>query len=275
LALDMYDIAHPIITFCPTITDTILIEVVEARDLEHRVSIAERACIGEAVCAKLIDTGNSEVVGALARNVTAKITAPDFARAIEVLKSRQDDLDAMVLRHDLPASLIAIAFSLAGEKTRLVLSLRLPVKIEQRLARLTKAVASDLADGFITKQNDQPNSDSQKPANRKQLHLPTPGILIAALMRGERDLFFEGLSTLLSLPRVRIQQQIIRGDVHTIALVCRSANFDMSIVRTIYETLQSGRKTWSSGDDKKVSVIWMRHSPMSARLHFATASNAA
>jgi uncharacterized protein (DUF2336 family) len=275
LALDTYNIAQPVITFCPTITDDILIEVVEARDLEHRVCIAERACIGENVCAKLIDTGNSEVIGTLARNVTAKISAHDFGRAIEVVRSRQSDLDAMVLRHDLPPCFIALAYSLAGEKTRLTLSLRLPTQIEQRLARLTAAVASDLADGFVGETQTKTEMPIPPPTSRKIAPSPTPGILIAALMRGERDVFFDGLSTLLSLPRVRIQQQIMRGDVQAIALVSRAANFDMTIVRTIHETLQSGRKTWSASDDKKVAMLWMRHSPVSARVHFATGSAAA
>jgi uncharacterized protein (DUF2336 family) len=274
LALDIFEIAQPIITFCPTITDDILIEVIEARDKEHRICIAERACIGEGVSAKLIDTGNGEVIGALARNVTAKISSSDFKRAVNLLVNRQDDLDAMVSRHDLPANMIAMAFHLAGEKTRLTLSLRLPAQIEQRLARLTAIIGNDAAAGLIDTAPRHELNAIHAPPRPKDQKPPTPGILIAALMRGEREIFFDGLSSLLKLPQVRVQQQIMRGDLQTIALATRAVNFDMTIVRTIYETLQIDKRTWAIGNDKLIAVIWMRYSPETARMQFAHASTA-
>jgi uncharacterized protein (DUF2336 family) len=274
LALDIFDIAQPIISFCPTITDEILIEVIDARDKEHRICIAERACIGEGVSAKLIDTGNGEVIGALARNVTAKISSPDFKRAVNLLVNRQDDLDAMVSRHDLPANMVAMAFHLAGEKTRLTLSLRLPAQIEQRLARLTTIIGNDAAAGLIDvgpRTQGGAMQSSPKPKDQKP---PTPGILIAALMRGEREIFFDGLSSLLRLPHVRVQQQIMRGDLQTIALATRAVNFDMTIVRTIYETLQIDKRAWAVGNDNLIAMIWMRYSPETARMQFAHTSKA-
>jgi uncharacterized protein (DUF2336 family) len=271
LALDRYEIAQPIITFCSSMTDDILIEVIEARDQEHRVCVAERACIGEAVSAKLIETRNPIVVGTLAQNVTAKIKAIDFDRAIAVLKDHQDDLDALISRHDLPPSMIAIAFTLAGEKTRKSLSRRLPAKVEERLARLTSFIATDAAEGHIQRPPTERFARSLPITKDKTPPKPTPGSLIAALMRGERDLFFDGLATLLDLPRTGIERQVLRGDPQQIALVTRSANFDMSIARTIFETLHANQKFWSSAEDNMVAMIWMRFSPMTARMHFASA----
>jgi uncharacterized protein (DUF2336 family) len=271
LALDTFEIAQPIITFCPTMTDEILVEVIEARDQEHRICVAERACIGEAVSAKLIDTRNAIVIGTLAKNVTAKIKAADFNRAITHLKDHQDDLDALIQRHDLPPSLIAMAFSLAGEKTRAALSFRLPPKLSERLTRLTNFIATDAAEGHIQRPPHERFARMLPNSAQKSAPKPTPGSLIAALMRSERDIFFDGLAVLLDLPRAGIERQVLRGDPQQIGLVARAANFDISIARTIFETLHGSKKFWSSEQDNQVAMIWMRFSPMTARMHFASA----
>lgn len=274
LALDTFEIAQPIITFCPAITDDILIEVIEARDQKHRLCVAERACIGEGVSAKLIETYNGPVIGTLARNATAKIRAIDFRRAINALKDRQDDLDAMILRHDLPPSLIAMAYGLAGETARLSLSLRLPAQLEQRLTRLTAAVAANAAEGYLQHAHTDTFAPRAHGNGKNSAKKPTPGSLIAALMRGERDLFFDGISDLLNLSRASIEAELSQGDLQKIALVARAANFDMSIVRTIFETLEESIKTWSLADDRMIALVWMRYSPMTARLHFASSTEA-
>jgi uncharacterized protein (DUF2336 family) len=270
LALDSIEIAQPIIAFCPTITEDILIEVIEGREQEHRLSVAQRADIGEGVCAKLIDTRNAIVIGTLAKNASAKISSHDFHRAITHLKDRQDDLDAMIQRHDLPPSLVALAYSLADEKTRSLLSVRLPAKLKERLTRLTSFIASDAAEGHIERLPNQPLANTLRRRDDKSA-MPTAGSLIAALMRSDRDLFFNGLSTILSLSRDGIERQVLRGDPQQIALVARAANFDMSLVRTIFDTLHAGLKPWSSQQDNIVAMTWMRFSPMTARMHFASA----
>jgi uncharacterized protein (DUF2336 family) len=270
LALDTFEIAQPIITFCPTMTDDILIEVIEERDLDHRLCIAERACISVAVTGKLVETQNARVVATLAHNATANVSATDFRRAMTILKDSQADLDALILRHDLPPSMIATAFRLAGEQTRLSLSLRLPAQLEQRLTSLTNVIASDAAAGYLQQAHQSAFGRQQIQAQNKDAKKPTPGALIAALMRGERDMFFDGLSRLLDLPRVLIERHLLIGNAQKIALVTRAANFDMTIVRTLFETLQAGQKTWTSTEDSMIALIWMRFSPVTARMHFAS-----
>jgi uncharacterized protein (DUF2336 family) len=274
LALDTLDIAQPIISFCPTITDEILIEVIVMRDFEHRLCVADRPCIGETVSARLIATGNDIIVGTLARNATAKIKASDYKKAMDVLLSRPDDLDVLILRHDLPPSLIAAAYGLAGEQTRLSLSMRLPSALEHRLSRLTAFVTADAAEGHTAKRINKALSQKVQGTVRQNHLKPTPGSLIAALMRSERDIFFDGLADLLDLPRSCIEGEMMLGDTQKIALVTRAANFDMTIVRTIFETIAAENQTWTLADDRMIALIWMRYSPLTARMQFASSCDA-
>lgn len=268
LALDTIDVAQPILSFCPVINEDILIEVINSRDFEHRVCIAERPLIGEAVSGRLIGTHNSKVIAVLARNATARIKTADFKQAIEILRDRQEDIDALVSRHDLPASLIAVAYGLAGAQTRIAISMRLPTKLEQRLTRLTAFVASDSADGRTEEvMSDTKHNDVRRSVLQSVSH-PTPGILLAALMRGERGAFYIGLASLLDLPSQGVAKKLVKPTSETVALVARAANFDASIVRTIYETLDPKGQPWCSADDHKSAMVWMRYAPSTARSQF-------
>jgi uncharacterized protein (DUF2336 family) len=233
LALDTIAVAQPIISFCPVINDKILVEVIQSCDFEHRICVAERPCIGEMVSGKLIQTQNQRVVAALAKNTTARIDGADFKKAMTILSDSQDDIDALVGRHDLPPTLVAAAYGLAGAQTRLAISMRLPPKLDQRLTRLTEFVASDAADGRTTQALNTKLNDAVRTTVRSKSATfpPTPGFLIAALMRGERAAFFTGLGVLLSLPGPRVAQKMTGADTDTIALVARAANFDATVGR--------------------------------------------
>lgn len=268
LALDTIDIAQPIISFCPVLNDDILIEVVRKCDLEHRICIADRPCIGKPVSNKLIKTRNERVVAALAKNTTARIDVADFKEAIDILRDNQDNIDALVSRHDLPHSLIATAYALAGAQTRLAIALRLPPKLDQRLTRLTEFVASDAADGRSSEPLSANLNEAVRNSVRNNSPTPTPGFLLASLMRGERRTFFTGLAHLLDLPSAGVSQKLEKADSETIALVARAANFDASIVRTVFEILQNDGQSWTATDDRHVAMVWMRFAPSSARQHF-------
>ncbi len=268
LALDTIDIAQPIISFCPVMNDDILIEVVSVCDFEHRICIAERPCIGEAVSSKLISTKNDRVVAALARNATARIHLADFKDAIEVLRDSPTDIDSLAGRHDLPPSLIAVAYALAGAQTRMSISMRLPAKLDKRLTRLTQFVASDSADGRTSEALSNELNNKVRNLVRSKATPPTPGFLLAALMRGERASFFAGLATLLNLPHDGVSSKLVDGNTETIAQVARAANFDVSIVRTISDILGPVGRNWTTADDRQVAMVWMRFSPTSAKQHF-------
>jgi uncharacterized protein (DUF2336 family) len=270
LALDNIEIAQPIISFCQVVSDDILIEIIETRDFHHQMCVADRPCIGEVVTGKLIGTQNASVVGTLARNATAKISANDFDAAIDILREHQDDLDSLVMRHDLPSALIATAYGLAGAQTRLAIARRLPPQLNRRLARLTAFVASDAADGHGTTELSDALNDRVQTTVRDSYTKPTPGSLIAALMRGERDVFFRGLADLLDLPQGSVEAVVSRGDCHTISLVTRAANLNMSLARTVFETLDTTGHVWTLADDRQAAMVWMSYSPTSARLHFAS-----
>jgi uncharacterized protein (DUF2336 family) len=270
LALDIIEIAQPIISLSPVLSDKILLEVVEKQDLAHRLCVAQRPCLAEDISHQLIKLDNLQILGAVVRNPTAQIKAKDFEEALSTLSDRPDDLDALILRHDLPPSLIATAYSLAGTQARMALSVRLPPNLQQRLSRVTAFVAADAADGYsaaplVTRLHTKIQSDVRS-GNRRS----TPGSIIARLMRGEHDVFCESIAALLGLPHAYIENLLSTLEPYTIALIARACGFDITIARTIFETLDTAGHSWTLADDKMVALLWMRSSTAAARLQLAS-----
>jgi uncharacterized protein (DUF2336 family) len=275
LALDDIDIAAPVIALSPVIDNEILIEIVEAGSLPHQICVAGRPNISEAVSAKIIVTRRPELIGTLARNPTARIAIADFQSALDVLRSSPDDLDALIGRHDLPPSLIASAYALAGARLRRILVSRAPKRLQARLEHLAEFVSQP---AVPSRSSPTPPDDGQglvwglgkrsPPLTHSVPHFDialSPGALLAALMRGERDIFFRGLARLLHLSDRQIEQKLTHPQPETIALIARAAQFDVSLVRTLQEILDPSQKPWTPADERGVTLAWMRHSPASAR----------
>ncbi|WP_284358503.1 DUF2336 domain-containing protein [Candidatus Phycosocius spiralis] len=273
LALDAFEIAQPVISFCALLNDDILIEVVRACGFDHRMCVAERACIGERVCQCLIDTGDKMIMSALTKNMTARLSLVDFHRTMEALVDLPETLDAFVARHDLPPSLVAAAFAIAGAKARATILARVNPKISKLLQEVigeaTADAAKEASQRLFQKPLPKQAVDAVRTASQKLNVKPTPGVLVAALMRGEREHFVRGIASILDLPLKGVGAKLSGADIESLALATRAAQFNSSIVRTIYETLDTRSIPWSINDDRTVALVWMRCSPAAARIAFA------
>jgi uncharacterized protein (DUF2336 family) len=273
LALDSFDIAQPILAFCPILNDDILVEVVRECGFEHRMTIAERSCIGELVSQSLIETEDKNILSNLAANVTARIAVHDFEHAMNVLSETPDTLNSLITRHDLPPSLVAAAFAIAGAEARDLITARVPPRIASRLVSVVGDSTAEAAAKATKSAFHHPMPERVIETVRRNAHnlnvKPTPGFLVAALMRGEREHFVRGIARILELPVAGVSRKLASAETESIALAARAANFDSSIVRTIYETLEVRSIPWTIGDDRTVALIWMRCSPGAARTAFA------
>jgi hypothetical protein len=221
----------------------------------------------------LIDTQDKKIIAALAKNLTARISLKDFQRGMEALADVPDTLDAFVGRHDLPPSLVAAAFAIAGAQTRANILARVNPKIGELLQEVigeaTTEAVLEATHRLFQRPLPQKAADAVRTASLKLDARPTPGVLVAALMRGERDVFIRGIALILDLPVNAVSKKLANADIESIALATRAAQFNSSIVRTIYETLDLRSIPWSIGDDRAVALVWMRCSPAAARTAFA------
>jgi uncharacterized protein (DUF2336 family) len=105
LANDEIEVARPVLEASKVLRDVDLIEVVKSRSDEHRLAIALRDGLSEAVTDALVDFSGPDVIEALLRNNDATISR----RAMEYLVSESRRVDRfqepLLSRADLPGEL--------------------------------------------------------------------------------------------------------------------------------------------------------------------------
>jgi uncharacterized protein (DUF2336 family) len=146
LAGDEVEIARPLLEKSSLLKDPDLIEIIRMRTDEHRMAIAMRDEVSEAVSNALVEFGNEDVVEALLNNHDAQLNK----RAMEYLvaESRRVDRfqEPLLRRSDLPGDLAYRMYwwvSAALRKTVLMNFEVDPVVFEQAVRRAASAAIVD------------------------------------------------------------------------------------------------------------------------------------
>jgi uncharacterized protein (DUF2336 family) len=83
LAADELEVARPILTHSPVLTDDDLVEIVRTHSLQYALAVARREQLSERLSDVLADTDEVEVVAALTGNAGAEISVDTLRRIAE------------------------------------------------------------------------------------------------------------------------------------------------------------------------------------------------
>jgi len=106
LANDAIDIARPILERSRLLQDTDLIEIVKQRTQEHRLAVASREGLNEAVSQALIDFGDDQVIERLIANRDSRISRPAIEYLVEESRRVDRFQQPLLQRIDLPIDLV-------------------------------------------------------------------------------------------------------------------------------------------------------------------------
>jgi uncharacterized protein (DUF2336 family) len=107
LANDEISIARPLLTMSAALQDADLVEIVRQRGHAHRLAVAGRTDVSEAVSAALVDAGEADVMEELLANRSAAIAEATFAYLAEFARERERLQSPLVARDDLPGEIAA------------------------------------------------------------------------------------------------------------------------------------------------------------------------
>lgn len=257
IARDNEEVALQVISFCPALADEGLVEIVRTCGLEHRKTVAGRENISEAVSHELVTLEDRRVLEPLIENSTARLADEDFKAALDFVAGDAELHDALAARRDLPASLVAFAYATASDETRRAIEARLPGQLASRMARLATIVgdARGTADAAA----------EETGAGAGPLRaLPSPGALLALLLRGDRRGFLRGVVAITEVSGPTLHKRMSPPEVELVTLVAKSCGFEQDAVATIMDAFRPG-VAWSRADDRMVALNWMRHSKQTAR----------
>jgi hypothetical protein len=119
MAYDEPDIAGPVLSRSAHLTDDKLIDIASRKSQAHRLAIAMRDSLTEAVTDVLIERGESPVLHAVTTNMGAQISTNSFTSLAHKAKGDTKLLNAMSYRADMPRQVADSILSLMPEDARI------------------------------------------------------------------------------------------------------------------------------------------------------------
>lgn len=224
LAADVDNIAVPILTFSPVLTDEDLADILKSKAASKIIAIARRASVSGTVVRDIIRYGDSSAVAEVAANDGALI---DQDLADHILEIYQDDdliKDAFIARRDLPVAIMEKLLTLVSEEAALTLNRRydLPASMAIDLANRARERAS--LDIFSI---EMPERDMHKMCKRLvNVGRMTPSMLIRIAGSGRMRMLKYALSALSGVSPEKSSLMIHDGGPFGLKALCARIGLD-------------------------------------------------
>lgn len=118
LALEVFEIAEPVLLYSPVLTSADLIVIIRIRDSSHRMAIATRPSLDISVTSELIKMGDKETWVQLIGNDGAQISAKSYQRLLEKIRQNTALQRKILERTDVPVTITRMIVKSAGEAIR-------------------------------------------------------------------------------------------------------------------------------------------------------------
>ncbi|MEQ1768590.1 MAG: DUF2336 domain-containing protein [Devosia sp.] len=229
LANDKIEVARPILSYSPVLSEGDLVAIASTKALEHRLAIAGRENITEKVTDSLLEHGELEVAESLTDNTTAAISQDAFSRLVEMASNRPSLSRKLSSREDMPlrtandllpylsaddaAKLVALMGVEGAEELTSLLDRATPELIAQRGAQArrrinVRALLQDVSAG-------------KRSLDEAMGHLTEAGQALDLAL---------GLSLACELPEQQVANVIISVRSEPLAVICKA----LDILPAIY-----------------------------------------
>ncbi len=231
LAHDVIEVARPVLTSSPVLSDPHLVDVVEGQGQDHMRAISERASVSENVSDAIVSRGDDRTLTRLASNPGAQLSR----HAFETLTEKSESVDSLrrplVSRDDTPADLLHDMIIYVEDELRRQILERFesidPAELERALVK-----AADRAK--TVKPKDPGLAKARRAVREMKVHGKlTRGALVEFLRGGDHLKFVLGLADLLDLD-YDTTETLWKGDsLDCLAIALRSADCDRAFFVTL------------------------------------------
>ena len=231
LANDQSEVASPVLTQSPVLTDDDLIQIIRTRGQDHMRAVSKREHVAEAVSDAIVEHGDDATLQALLSNDGAKLSRAASEVAVDRAKLNADLHEVTVSRAGLPLDLLNEMYFEVEERLRSKIleenSKLDPEALEQALSVGRTRIATE--DGTL------PPDYAESLAYVEEMKIAgqlTPQILARFLRSGNRTSFLIALSQLADLDYHTARNIIERRELDALAVVCRAADLDKALFLT-------------------------------------------
>lgn len=198
LANDVASVALPMIEFSDVLSDRDLVEIIQAKPVEHQTAIARRGKVSATVADALADTHNQDVVAALVANEGADIGENTFIKVLDEFGSVESVGKSMVMRGNLPLRVSEKLVSLVSDNLREHLMINHPLSADALTDLVMRARETAIV-GMLQGGTETRDVIDLVDELYRQKRL-TPTIVMRALCMGDVTFFEASLSRMGNVP---------------------------------------------------------------------------
>lgn len=118
LAGDEIDVASPVLTFSPILSDEDLVEIAHEKSQSHMLAISRRERLSEKVTDVLVERGDEHVAREVARNEGASFSSAGYQNLVSRAAGDEELQSNLSERGDLPREVVSELLRTASEKVR-------------------------------------------------------------------------------------------------------------------------------------------------------------
>lgn len=250
LARDDIEVARPVLLESDVLRDSELVEVIQQKTMQHRLAIAMRQRVSEAVSAALVDSDEDEVAKTLLENPGAKIGRDSFEKLVERSRRSVPLHEPLLRRTDLEPELAGRMYAWVSAALRRHIAQNFdvdPSLLDRAIEDSLDAVAADHAKRAADGGPDQRIAAAL--VDRKD---DDPSLLLNLLRAGEVALFEAMFARLTGLKPTLARRAIYEPGGRALAVACRASGIEKPIYAAIFLLARKARPGDKSVDPKEL-----------------------
>ena len=222
-ANDDLEVARPILTYSPVLTDGDLVEIVRTRAVPYALAVASRERLSESLSEVLADTAEAEVVAVLTGNPGAELSVATLRRIADEYRDDRAVQDRLIRRPALPYELVDQLITALGE--RLEWDLIRQRRIGKAEARQLMTAARERAALSTVAREQEERSIERELRHRFTAGDLGPEDIVRFLRDSEIARLEAGLALLAGLDLLRVRALLYGMNKRGFAALCARAGF--------------------------------------------------
>lgn len=231
LANDDIEVAFPVLTSSPVLTDQDLISVVWNRTLEHQLAVATRPGITQDVSQSLVETGDERVICRLLENADAALSRATKAYIVEQSRRVDSFQEPLLRRADLDPDLARRMVHWVSASLREYIIEHFPDTPERTGALLEQVAVAEL-EAFDHEQN-EPRRSAELADLLNRRGEATPELLYLCLRDGEVSLFLSLLAHMSGLTESLASRIAFDPSPEALSVLCKAIGVGKSYFASI------------------------------------------
>jgi len=232
LAMDDIEIARPVLERSRSLTETDILDVIEAKSQDHMLAVTKRPDIGEKVSSALVAKGEDRVVASLLQNNTARINRDTFEKVAERAETSEVLHASFVRNAHVPLDLLNNVYLRVELDLRREIMRKFHGVSPAELEAALEASRNRLSSAYGALPEDYQAAKDQIAALAKVGSLRPP-VLVQLLREGRKTAFLVAFAQLVDV-EFDLGRRLLAGkDLDALAMLCRGAGFDRGLFVTL------------------------------------------